>query len=502
VSPRARHRLALRGRLTLPRRAQTADPPAPTEQPPRSLKEEVLHGGRLLLIRQGLGLVVSVGGVLLLTRLIGPSDYGLYAAAFSFAFFAQATGELSLDVYLVRREGELTDEVCDQVFTLLSLLAVATVAITLALAPLLSSGLRLHGFEPIEQVMFLSIPLMQLQQVHLSRLERTLDYRSIGVVELAAQIAFFAVAVVLAAAFKAGAWAPVAGWWTQQALLAAGFWRSDRYRPRLRWRGALVREILTYGAVMTAANFVYSLRNLVAPILIGRTLGAAAIGYVALAERVSIQLGVAQQLIFRISISVLGRISTERDRLQRAMTQGAELQLLAAGIPITVFSMLAAVLVPIVFGTRWLPVATLIPLLAPPCMAAAFFNLEFAALALRRRPWELVVAQGSGALLMWVGAVVFVPLAGVRGYGYAELLAIAAWLVTDHLVARNFLRPQYRFGLIWWAALSAAALAPVTSWWLVLAVPACLLMPGSAREIRGVAWNVLRVSAAPAGATG
>lgn len=463
-----------------------SEPVQPEPARADDLRGRVLSGGRALLIRQCLGVVVSVAGMLLLTRFIGPAAYGVYAAAFSIAFFIQMTAELSLDIYLVRHQGELPAAHIDQVFTLLVVSAGLMTCLSLACTPLINDAVHLPGYEWVAAAMFASLPLVHLQQVPLSLLEREFSYNTIGVVELVAQTSFFAVAAPLAIG-GAGAWAPVAGWWTQQLILLAGFWRRETYRPSLVWNWRLIREIVSYGVLTTSSNFVFSLRTLVGPLLVGHLLGAAAVGFVALAIRISEQLAFARQVTFRISIAMFAKVASQADRFRRAMTQAAEVQLLAVGVPTAGFALLAGALVPIVFGSRWAPVAHLIPLLAAAYMATALFSMQGAVMALRRRPWDLFIALGSNAVLLWVASLLFVPRFGIEGYGYAELVAICSWLIGELLMLGRFPRPDYINGVAWLVGLSAIALARDTSWWVLIVAAICFLNPGSIRELHKLA---------------
>ena len=47
-----------------------------------TLRSQVIRGGAILVARQGLGTAFNVVGTLVLTRILGPESYGLYAAAF------------------------------------------------------------------------------------------------------------------------------------------------------------------------------------------------------------------------------------------------------------------------------------------------------------------------------------------------------------------------------------------------------------------------------------
>ena len=44
------------------------------------LRRKVLRGGSLMLARQAIGVVISLVGVILVTREIGPAQYGRFAA--------------------------------------------------------------------------------------------------------------------------------------------------------------------------------------------------------------------------------------------------------------------------------------------------------------------------------------------------------------------------------------------------------------------------------------
>src|SRR5271167_2437137 len=89
-----------------------------------SLRRNVIQGGAFLVGRQAAGIVLSLVGVLLVTRIIGPHQYGIYATAVGIVLFLSNLGTWGLDVYLLRKSEEPTTEEFNQVFTLLALIAV------------------------------------------------------------------------------------------------------------------------------------------------------------------------------------------------------------------------------------------------------------------------------------------------------------------------------------------------------------------------------------------
>src|SRR5690242_16813334 len=86
-----------------------------------SLRQTAMRGGVYLAGRELLGLVLRFGGVLVVTRLIGPSDFGLYAGALAVVTLLATLAQLGSEVYLVRFEHEPDRRLYDQVFTILLL---------------------------------------------------------------------------------------------------------------------------------------------------------------------------------------------------------------------------------------------------------------------------------------------------------------------------------------------------------------------------------------------
>ena len=84
-----------------------------------SLRQKAVHGGAFLVFRQAIGIVLSLVGVLFVTRIIGPREYGLYAVSVGIANFLCVFGDWGLDVYLLRKTEDPEDREFHQVFTLL-----------------------------------------------------------------------------------------------------------------------------------------------------------------------------------------------------------------------------------------------------------------------------------------------------------------------------------------------------------------------------------------------
>jgi PST family polysaccharide transporter len=236
-----------------------------------------MRGSAFLAFRQGFGVVISLGGILLLTRLIGPEAYGLFAAAHTVLAYVIALSELGLGVYLIRTEVGAEEEAFDQAFTLLLLQSAAGVLLALAALPLLAMLVPLPGVQTAIMVLVLGVPVVHLVKVPMARLEQHLDYKRVAFIELAGLVAYYAVALTLAfRGWKVGA--PLSGWWAQFVTQFVLAYSLAGYRPRLMWNKPLIRRMLGYGTSYSVGIWIQQLRSFVNPVIVGRFLGAAGVG--------------------------------------------------------------------------------------------------------------------------------------------------------------------------------------------------------------------------------
>src|SRR5215217_6546849 len=137
-----------------------------------SLRAAVLRGGFYLILRQGLGIVISAAGLVLLIRTIGPEAYGLFAAALGIHSYLGSLSSWGVHIFLIRHEGEPQPQDYHQAFSLLLVLGLVGVGSALLLLPLMEQWVRLEGFGPIAATLFAVLPVSLLGMVPAARIER------------------------------------------------------------------------------------------------------------------------------------------------------------------------------------------------------------------------------------------------------------------------------------------------------------------------------------------
>src|SRR5205807_753225 len=77
-----------------------------------------IRGGAYLSLRYGLGVFVSLGNMLVMTRWIGPHPYGLFVTAIGIVAFLSNLARAGVDIYLVRLEPAPDQRIYDIAITL------------------------------------------------------------------------------------------------------------------------------------------------------------------------------------------------------------------------------------------------------------------------------------------------------------------------------------------------------------------------------------------------
>lgn len=458
-----------------------------------SLRDTIFRGGIYLMARQLAGMIIGLGGMLVLTRTIGPGAFGVYTAAAVTYAYLTLVSQWGIGIYLIRKTEEIEPDEYHQAFTLLLLLGVGGLMASILAVPLIQHWLRFDGFEAVALAVFAVLPLQAVALVPWAILERALDYRRVAGLELVGQLGFYAMALPLAVMADAGVWAPVAGWWVQQLLMALlAFWFGG-YRPRLRWNRDRVRALLGYGLSYQASVLVWQVRFLVNPLVVGGFAGAEAVGIVALAIRIAEALSFVKTVTWRLSVAAMARMGEDRPRLARAVTEGMRLQVMALAPAMVAFSLIAPWIVPRLFGPQWQPVVLVFPFVALGNLANGAFNLHYSALYALRLNWEVAAFRATHVVLFLGSSLILVPALGVVGYGWAEVVALGGYWMAHHLAVTRVGPIGTRVALAWAGAASLALFWPWLGAGAAVGLIAVMVWPETWRVLGGYWMSVRRL---------
>lgn len=457
--------------------------PATLEPARQSLRAKIFEGGTLLMGRQLVSMALSIVGLLVITRIIGPAGYGPYVAALGICQYAQNLGQAGIGVYLVRAAGEVSERTYDVATTLLLLSSGGLMLVLEAGLPLIAKWVPMPGLTPLLGVMLVTVVLQTLTVAASARLERALDFRSVAMIETVGQLLYYGAAVPLVL-LGFGVWSLVTGWCLQQLFLCIAFHVAARYRPRLAWDKPIMRGMLSYTLGYAASDWLWQLRGLVNPLIVGHFLPAEAVGQVGLAIRMLELLSFTKTVAYRLSVAVLAKVQHEPAKLVAAATDGMRLQTLALGPVLLGFSWFGGMILTLVFGRRWEPVMLVYPYLALSYLTNAQFNMHSSILYVLHRNWAVSWFHIVHIVLFAGAAWLAVDRFGIIGYGYAEMAALLSYPIIHRSVKQAVGSPLYGISALWWAAVAIGLFWRQLGVWAIAVPFVALLCPPSVRHLR------------------
>jgi O-antigen/teichoic acid export membrane protein len=174
---------------------------------------------------------VGIGTVVILARLLTPSDFGIVTMVTTFSLLLCSFGLNGFTELIMQRE-EITDSLVSNLFWInLSVGVFLTLAFAIS-GQLLADFFHNAAVVRVTQGMSLTIVVASTRYVHTGLLQRAMHFRTIAIINFVGQVVQLAVAAILAIVGW-HYWALVWGSVAQNAFLAVGVWLACRWIPSL-----------------------------------------------------------------------------------------------------------------------------------------------------------------------------------------------------------------------------------------------------------------------------
>ena len=263
-----------------------------------------------------------------LARLVDPSAFGQFAVAAALVVVPQTLARSGATAWIVRAESGEAFGVRAPMLLCAGVSFLAGAGIAVAAGPLT----RLVGVPsaaPLLTLFALSFAVLPVEVVFGALLRRRMAFGRLAIIGIVAVVVGGFLSVGTAAAGWEGR-ALVLGSLAEQAMIALGCLVAARDGlPLLKQRGADLTELAIFSARLGVGNTLGNLGKVVAPLVIGGTLGSAAVGLYDRARRISL---VFSDLVLNaVKPVVLPALAAER-RAGRALAGPYEFKLQALSL--------------------------------------------------------------------------------------------------------------------------------------------------------------------------
>jgi lipopolysaccharide exporter len=330
-----------------------------------SLKSEAFSAIRWTTVAMVGRSALQFGQMMILARLLAPSDFGIMAVVVSVTAFMLVFTDLGVSTAIIHYQ-EITHEELSSLYWLNIIVGAVLMIALIVSSPLISRLYHEPALTPFLALISVNFLFLAVGQQLRVVAEKALRFSMLARVEILAAIGGCGTAVIWAW-YRPSVYALVSGVLVNGFLQAVLLWilGSDGWRPAARLDLKGVRRFLKFGAYIVGGDFVNSL-NRQADILVGgRFFPASVLGTYSLPRNLCLTFSlVTNPIITRVGLPVMAKTQEDKAFLKSVYLKTMRM---TASVNVPVYLAIAVFshdVVSVVFGTKWISSAPLLVFLA------------------------------------------------------------------------------------------------------------------------------------------
>ncbi|MCM2293298.1 lipopolysaccharide biosynthesis protein [Allorhizobium sp. BGMRC 0089] len=397
---------------------------------------KTLQGASWLVFSRAMGRLIDFFTLLVLARILTPSDFGLVALAMSLVVVVDTILEIPVTQALIRLD-RITQDHLDTGFTL-GMLRSGVIAVII-IAALWPFALINHKPELMPLILFLSLgPVIRgFYSPAMVNFSRALGFRQTFLMEFGGKIVAFTAAITTVLA-GGSYWALAANFvGASLASTMISYWLAP-YRPRLSL--GQLQDFAGFIGWFTAAQLVSALNWQFDRLLIGFTSDQVSLGRYAVAS--DLATSPTQSLIGPALQSVMAAfslIASDHDRMKSAFLKTARFAMLISLPACVGISLTSDLTTTILLGEKWREAAPYLHILALSVIPIPYFQVLYSVSLATSKPyvvfWLNIIDLSFRLVLLSIGLYLYAGL----GVSYARVVLSAIMTVFYLYYARKIL---------------------------------------------------------------
>jgi O-antigen/teichoic acid export membrane protein len=311
------------------------------------------------LVAQGSRIVVAV----VLARMLSPHDFGVAAMVLVVSSLVLVFGDLALGAAIVQRK-ELSEAQCSTAFWCSIAAGAGFTLAGIAVAGPVASFYGEAEVKPLLTVLSFSFLIASLAATHEALLVRNMEFRAVETRRMIGTLVG-AVFAVIVAVHGGGPSAVIAGQLATSTVTSALLVKRSHWRARFTFSGTALRNLGGFSIFVLGHRLLYYLHRNADNLLIGRVLGATALGVYALAYNIIlIPFSRIGGPVAQVMFPAFSRLQDQPERIAALWLRGTRV---VGAITVPALCGLVVVapdFVRVVLGERWAEAVPVIQILA------------------------------------------------------------------------------------------------------------------------------------------
>lgn len=318
--------------------------------------------------------VVRFAGAIAIARMLAPEDFGLVSVAMIAIYYANNISNFGFGTALVQRR-VLGDYHADSVFVLNATVSVLLTVAALVAARPLEGFVGMPGLQGVVVALSPVFLVTSFSIVPVSLLRRAMRFRELALIEFVKGV--FQIAVTLVMAFGGMSyWSLVFGMILSEAFFSCMTCVVARWRPRFRFRRSAVSDLLNFSLWSFAVGQIDTFHYHVDKIIVGKYLGAAALGFYDKAFSFAVM--PYENVVGRVSsvmFSLFSRLQDSKEGVQEYFAKSVTLIIFVCSPVLLGLCAVAPCFVMVLLGDKWKTMITPMQILCVAFLVASVSSL-------------------------------------------------------------------------------------------------------------------------------
>lgn len=282
-----------------------------------TLKEQTVNGVKWQVAASFISKIISFGTTIVLARILGPANYGLFALAFviigSFGLFKS----LGIESALIQRKNGI-EKAANTAFFIIPTLGIFLYLLLYASAPFIASFLNNKELISVLRVLGIIFVLWSLSRVPLSLLEKEMRFAKISISEIIGTILFSVTAIALAK-LHFGVWCLIYGQLINTITFTILLWTFCSWRPKFEFDRKVAFEMSNFGIFIFLTGMIWFLKMNLDNVLVGKFLGTEKLGLYAIAFNISnFGSDYFSNKVYRVTYPAYAKLQENKENLKAA----------------------------------------------------------------------------------------------------------------------------------------------------------------------------------------
>jgi len=299
---------------------------------------------------QGMSIVIMI----VLARLLNPSDFGLIAIVMVIIGIANVFRDLGLSGALIQRKKVLPIHYSSVFYFNLFIGTILTLTIYFS-SPWISQFYNNQELIPLMQVMSLTFLLGAFSSVQTTLLHKELNYALATKIKLISSLSSGVLGVALAY-FGAGVWSLVAQTLSMGVIYNIIIWYVSQWKPRFAFSWKALKQLWAFGFNMFLSGIIEAVYTRLDFMIIGKVFTLEILGYFQQAKSMSAMLvQYSSGSLVSVLFPVLSKIQHDLPRYQNVIIKAHGIISFSIFLLIGASYLISEELIVLVFGDKWLP---------------------------------------------------------------------------------------------------------------------------------------------------